>query len=201
MVEVRDFLYPYYSPEIEEELRDNGIHFLISAGKVKVNNVLALGKGKTGVVALTKEGMAVKIRRSDSPKDSLDMECSFQRSAYPVSPKVYSCGKNFILMEFIDGKEFPHSPSAKEMSLALISARQLDELNIQHKELVRPWRNILLTHGKAYILDYDSATFKPRPSNVTKILSSHPKTRELGIKYSKGEIDFYKLIDLIYLYL
>lgn len=122
-------------------------------------------------------------------------------SAYPVSPEVFLCGRNFILMELADGRELPMNPSPREMKLALISARELEKLKVQHKELVRPWKNVIVNENKAFILDYDSATFKPTPNNVTKILSSIPKLRELGIKYSKGEIDFEKLLDLIDFYL
>ncbi len=198
---MKEFIFPRFSREIEEELKEAGITHLLSAGKVKVNNVIALGKGKTGVVALTPDLKVIKIRRTDSPKSSMEMECKYQRSAYPVSPKVFLCGKNFILMELADGRELSKKPFPEDLKLALISARELEKLKVQHKELSRPWKNVIVNENKAFILDYDSATFKPEPKNVTKILSSIPELRELGIKYSKGEIDFEKLLDLIYLYL
>ncbi|BBG23581.1 hypothetical protein IC006_0868 [Sulfuracidifex tepidarius] len=198
---MKEFIFPQFSKEIETELKEAGITHLLSLGKVKINNVLALGKGKTGIVALMPDYKVVKIRRTDSPKKSMEMECKYQMSAYPVSPEVFLCGRNFILMELADGRELPMNPSPREMKLALISARELEKLKVQHKELVRPWKNVIVNENKAFILDYDSATFKPTPNNVTKILSSIPKLRELGIKYSKGEIDFEKLLDLIDFYL
>ncbi|MCY0849763.1 serine/threonine protein kinase [Sulfuracidifex metallicus] len=200
LVEVKHFIYPKYCKSIEDELLNAGIKELLSEGKVKINDVMVIGKGKSGIVAMIDNERVVKIRRTDSPKPSMEQECSYQRNAFPVSPKVFSCGKNFIIMQRINGYMFPRKPSVEEVKLALIAARNLELLHVQHKEIARPWKNVMIDKDRAFIVDYDSATFKPSPNNVSKILSSFKETRELSIKYSKREIDFNKLLELINLY-
>ncbi|ARM76414.1 serine/threonine protein kinase [Acidianus manzaensis] len=196
MVEIRHFIYPNYDENIERELKENGITELISYGNTVLNNVKVIGKGKTGVVALLDYNKVIKIRRSDSPKESLELEAKFQETAYPTAPKVYSYGKNFIIMEFIhDGRNLTKN-DIKYLVDLVRRAKYLEELKIEHKEISRPWKNVIVNTKRSYIIDYDSASFKENPHNVNKILSAFGYN-ELAIKYIKRLLDFEEILNLI----
>ncbi len=166
-------LYPYRSDEILKELKSRGITRVYSFGQTQLpNGVRVLGKGKTGVVVLTEDMRALKVRRPDSNKESLEIEAKIQSMAEGVAPKVYDYGKNFILMEYVPGR-----PLSREDVWALkrlvLKARQLELKSVEHGELSRPWKNVLVrSDGELYVLDFDDATVKPNPKNVTSVLSA-----------------------------
>ena len=148
----------------------------------------ALGKGKTGVVVLTEDFQALKIRRTDSPKEGLEIEAKIQLMAYPVSPTVYDFGRNFILMEFVKGRHITRQ-DRHSLPTLVEKAWELERAKVEHKELSRPWKNVILKEdGGVVILDYDSASVKESPKNVTSVLSAfgfgelaryYAKTRDL----------------------
>lgn len=196
MVEVKYFIYPKYDPKIEQELVENGITDLISFGNIRINNVNVIGKGKTGIIALLDSQKVVKIRRSDSPKESLEIEAKIQQKAYPSAPKIYLYGNNFIVMEYISQSRPLTKKDKKYLADLLIRARYLEEVKIDHKEISRPWKNVLIKDNRTYIIDYDSASLKEAAYNVNKILSAFGYI-ELAIKYKKGEISFREILDLV----
>lgn len=198
MVSIKEVIFPYYSYETEKELKDNGITQVYSIGKIRLkSDVYVLGKGKSGIIALLDETKVIKIRRSDSPKESMELEAKIQKLAFPSAPKVYLYGKNFIIMEFINGS---HISSQTPLNLKidlLYRAKYLEEVHIDHHELSRPWKNVLVTSDRTYIIDYDSASIKERAFNVTKILSSVFKKPDLARAYKKGETSFNEIISII----
>ncbi len=188
---MREFIYPYYSEEIERELREHGIRKAYSFGSFEVKKgIRALGKGKTGIVVLTEDLKAVKIRRVDSPKESLEIEAKLQGLAFPVAPKVYDYGRNFILMDYIKGRHMTRQ-DINLLPTLVIKAWKLEGLKIEHKELSRPWKNVIVRDdGDLVVLDFDSATIKESPKNVTSVLSAfglvelaktYARTRDLGM--------------------
>ena len=186
LVKVREFIYPYYDERIEKELLEHGITELYSFGKINLGKVKVIGKGKTGIVALLDEKRVIKIRRSDSPKESLEIEAKIQSMAFPVAPKVYDYGKNFIVMDYIEGKLLSEAKKNKNVIIdLLLKAKELEDKKIEHKELARPYKNVIVTENdKVYIIDYDSASIKENPYNVTSILSWLRLTN-LAILYKK----------------
>ena len=184
LVKVRDIIYPFYDERIEKELVENGITEVYSFGNVKLGKYNVIGKGKTGIVVYLGGGKVVKIRRSDSPKESLKVEAKIQELAYPVAPKVYSYGNNFIVMDYIQGR---HLTDHEEISIIvnlLRAAKELEDKKIEHHELVRPYKNVIVS-DRIYIIDYDDATIKENARNVTSILS-WLKRVDLARKYAKG---------------
>lgn len=140
------------------------------------------------MVVLTEDFRALKIRRTDSPKEGLEIEAKIQLMAYPVSPRVYDFGKNFILMEFIKGRHITRQ-DLHVLPALVVRAWELEMAKVEHKELSRPWKNVVLKEdGTVVILDYDSASVKESPKNVTSVLSAfgfgelakyYAKTRDL----------------------
>ncbi|AWR97677.1 serine/threonine protein kinase [Acidianus sulfidivorans JP7] len=196
MVEVRNFIYPKYDENIEKELKSNGITHLFSYGPTKLNNIRVIGKGKTGIVALIDDKKVIKIRRSDSPKESLELEAKFQEKACPSSPKIYSYGRNFIIMEYIQNSRILTRNDTSYLCDLLKRAKYLEEVKIQHEEISRPWKNVIVDDKRTYIIDYDSASFKENPFNVNKILSAFGYTN-LAIKYKKRSIEFEEILNLL----
>jgi putative serine/threonine protein kinase len=184
LVEIRAFIYPRFDEGIYKELVENGITHAYSFGGVQYGKLKVLGKGKTGVVVLLDRDKAVKIKRADSPKEGLELEARIQEMAYPSSPKVYLYGRNFIVMEYVRGRTLTPKDFGVLPDL-LARARYLEEVKIEHLELSRPWRNVLVTGERTYIIDYDSSQVKENPNNVTKVLSAF-KLYELAREYKKG---------------
>ncbi|BFH74151.1 serine/threonine protein kinase [Sulfurisphaera javensis] len=172
LVKVKDFIFPKYDESIEKELIENGINELYSFGPLQLGKINVIGKGKTGVIALLDENRVIKIRRSDAPKETLEIEAKIQISAYPVAPKVYAYGKNFIIMDYIKGRNLNRNEKIEVITELLRKAKMLEDKGIEHKELVRPYKNVIVSNeNKVFIIDYDSASYKEDPLNVTSILS------------------------------
>lgn len=186
LVKVKDFIYPKYNEEIERELKENGITEVYSYGRVNLGKGNVIGKGKTGIIALLDHNKVIKIRRSDSPKEDMEIEARIQSLACPVAPRVYHFGKNFIVMEYIKGVNLDEKRIDLNIILnLLIKAKELEERNIEHKELSRPYKNVMISNeGKVYIIDYDSASIKEKPLNVTSILS-WLRLNDLASQYKK----------------
>ncbi|MEM0373043.1 MAG: serine/threonine protein kinase [Sulfolobaceae archaeon] len=196
MVEVKFFIYPRYSVEIERELREHGITHLISFGRVNIGRVNVIGKGKTGIIALLDDNKVIKIRRTDSPKETLEIEAKIQKLAYPSAPYVYEYGKNFIIMEFINGRYLSKNENLKIIIDLIERAYYLELKNIEHKELNRPWKNVLVSDLRTWIIDYDSASIKENAKNIQKILSAFGYI-DLAKKYSKNILTKNEIIRLL----
>ncbi|WP_338601860.1 serine/threonine protein kinase [Sulfolobus tengchongensis] len=199
MVEIKHFIYPTFSKEIEEELRKAGFDYAYSFGPKSIGKVRILGKGKTGIVVLVDENKVLKIRRTDSPKETLELEAKVQiKAGEEVAPKVYDYGKNFILMEYISGRHLSRNEKKEIIIDLLHRAKILEDKFIEHQELSRPWKNVMVSNNRTYILDYDSVTIKVYPRNVTKLLSNYLNRRDLAIKYAKKEISLQELISHLF---
>ncbi|WP_238026063.1 MULTISPECIES: serine/threonine protein kinase [Metallosphaera] len=196
MVEIGKFVFPSYSPEIEEELVSSGITRAYSFGGTTLGRYRVLGKGKTGVVVLTEDGLALKIRRTDSPKESLELEARLQMRAEKSAPRVVKFGRNFILMEYVRGRHLDYVESRDVMVDLLMRAWYLERVNLEHRELVHPWKNVIVTESRTYILDYDSVSVKERAFNVNKILNAFG-LHELARAYKKGEIELDEVLKRI----
>ncbi|NON62169.1 serine/threonine protein kinase [Acidianus sp. RZ1] len=193
MVKIDKIIYPRFDIEIYNELKSNGITEFISFGKTFVNDTRVLGKGKQGVIALLDDKKVIKVRRTDSPKNNMELEAKLQMKAYPASPKVFSFGKNFIIMEYINGEHLRNKCIPLDL---LFKARYLEENHIQHMEISRPWKNVLIFEKRAYIIDYDSASIRERAFNVNKILSAF-RMYDFAYLYKTNKISFDELISIL----
>jgi putative serine/threonine protein kinase len=185
VVEVERVIYPHLDRSIIEELKARGIRKVLSYGPLELpNGVRVLGKGKTGIVVLTEDLKALKIRRADSPKETLEIEAKIQARAEGVAPKVFDFGRNFILMEYVNGRHISRD-DVDVLPKLVEKAHELDLRGIQHDELVRPWKNVLRDEGgNVYILDYDDASIRPNPRNVTSVLTAFGLV-DLAKEYSR----------------
>ncbi|RLG89384.1 MAG: hypothetical protein DRO15_00540 [Thermoprotei archaeon] len=173
-----------------EELRREGVKHILSMGKTKIGRISVLGKGHAGIIsaALLENGkvIAVKIRRFDSKRKSLEREAILQYLAalVNVAPTVYAFSRNFIMMEIIQGITLGEYLETKycennEHDIFLVTrslikkAFILDCIGIEHLELSNPRKQVMVQDydpEKVFILDYESAKYTPRASNVTSII-------------------------------
>lgn len=127
-----------------------------------------LGKGHAGLVLLgwwRGRLAAVKVRRLDSRRHGMEREARLmvEASRAGAAPRVFHYGREFIVMEFINGPTLEKALSSgvlngSMLEEALHAARALDSAHIIHGELHRPWKNVIFTERKAVIVDFDSAS-------------------------------------------
>ncbi|MBC7126926.1 MAG: hypothetical protein ABC585_03875 [Candidatus Methanosuratincola petrocarbonis] len=181
--------YPHFSAAHYEavlrDLRGLGIEGAILAGELEVGDARLIGKGCTAVVCLGVIGgrkVALKIRRSDSSRESLEGEASNLEYAnsFGVGPRLYGARKNAIAMEHISGKNFARWIEAESRTGAVRRAVQdilgqclaLDMHGLDHGELSDAKKHIIISEGgRARIIDFESASRSRKCRNLTSVVS------------------------------
>jgi len=169
-----------------KDLKAIGVKALEFTGEKRVFDVPVLGKGCVGIVvaAQTDKGkIALKIRRLDADRAGMQHEAEMLKraNAVGVGPKLLGVTKDFLLMEFIEGKLLPQW--VKELRGRGTKARirqvlraileqcwRLDEAGLDHGELSRAPKHIIVSEGdRPRIVDFETASVARRVSNVTSI--------------------------------
>jgi len=188
-MKIRELLcYPSPDPkcvkERTKELAECGVQKILRGGMVFLKGFQILGKGHSSVILKVRlkdlRSAAVKVLRSDSKRDNLSLECSLLVKGYPVTPEVYCCSKNLIVMELIEGyplkeifkKNYLKCSDALLIVLKVFGAVSwLDRVGVDHKELSRPSRHIFITNnGRVKIIDFETATGGPA-KNLLRVFS------------------------------
>ena len=165
------------------ELRAMGIESVLNCGRsllwTPFGKLRVLGKGHAGVVILSRSGkefIAIKARRIDGKRKSLRNEALYQilAASSGVAPRVISFSENFIISEAVNGPLLldlveEGALTAQHLLASVESLAVLDKINVIHKEISRPLKNIIFTGSKALILDYESA--KRGCGNLSKFAS------------------------------
>ena len=139
-----------------------------------------LGKGHASIVLagyIRGYGVvAVKVRRTDSKRESLSREAFWasRASLAGAGPRIHYWSNNVIVMDLVTGHSLRDlveqgSLQPTHIIAALGAARALDAVDVLHHELSRPWRHVYITGLHAIIIDYDSAG--EGCGNVPKLLS------------------------------
>ncbi len=169
------------------ELRKLRIKGIIFSGTTTLNNLNVLGKGYVGVVVLSNQGkktVALKIRRMDSSRSEMESEAKLLRLAneIDVGPKLLDNSKNFIIMEYLEGKKIidwirdlkGKGSAAKLRSMirkVLEDCYSLDKIRLDHGELSHIHKHVIVGE-KICIIDFESASVNRRSSNVTSATQS-----------------------------
>ncbi len=184
-------LYKYNDNECLElisEFRTTGItHFLNYGFRRIYDGFKVIGVGFTGIsmLALYNNNIVlVKVLRKDSRRESMKYECNIieKASKIGVAPRLYSCNDKYMVMEFIDGyslheyiENFEAISSLYDLKIILKSIIYktflLDINRIDHGELSRPYKHVLISPKGVFIIDFDSASVSRAPRNLTSILS------------------------------
>jgi putative serine/threonine protein kinase len=169
------------------ELKKLGITSVSFQGETILNNIHVLGKGYVGVVVLSqlqKKEVALKIRRIDSSRLEMKSEAKLLKLAnkVKVGPKLLDSSKNFIIMEYLEGKkitdwvrELKGKGSATKLKSivrqVLEDCYTLDKIHLDHGELSYIHKHVIV--GKSpCIIDFESASTNRRTSNVTSAAQS-----------------------------
>ena len=183
------FLLSYPRLDLEEverrveEARGLGVEAIELRGRQSICGYPVLGKGHTGVVLAvrTRDGSAaMKIRRVDADRVSFEREAEMLRMANEalVGPRLLGASENLILMRLVEGQylaEWLSKPdleagSVKRMLRRLLDmARRLDLKGLDHGELSRAHRHILISGEEPVILDFESSSILRRVSNITSL--------------------------------
>ena len=163
-----------------------GLQSLITGnGKSMINGFSICGKGCVGLVFLARGPgglVALKIRRTDAGRNSMDDEAKFLQLANDAGtgPKYLGHTKNLLAMEFVEGKsmiEWVKSASASQFRKAARSVLdqcfKLDLADLDHGELSRLGRHVIVSPNcRPFIIDFESASISRRTSNVTSAAQS-----------------------------
>jgi putative serine/threonine protein kinase len=184
------FLLSYPSFDEEEagkrlrELRGLGVEAVELVGRHGVRGVLVLGKGHVGVVVAAVLGgrrVALKIRRVDADRSSLEGEAVSLGVANgaSVGPRLVGSSRNFLVMELVEGEYLVDwvgglaSSDAgrlrRVLSRVLWKARRLDVAGLDHGELARAYRHVIVAGEEPRIIDFESASVVRRCANVTSL--------------------------------
>ena len=176
------------SNEVESRIRQlrrlevTGLDF---QGPLKIDRLSVLGKGVVGIVIMGFRGdrrIAAKIRRVDARRASLIHEAEFLKTAnsLDVGPKCLGGTADVLAMEFVEGVSLPEwlqslkgrGRRARVRSMVkplLEQCLRMDAYGLDHGELSRAHKNVIVSNDNARILDFESASLTRRPSNLTSL--------------------------------
>jgi putative serine/threonine protein kinase len=167
------------------EMQSLGITSIILGGKTIVNNTHVAGKGCVGVVVKAKMGSivcALKIRRTDADRKTMDNETRLHRIANSigVGPRLEGQSKNLIAMEYVRGHSIidwvcNNTTKSKMRTVATAILEQcfsLDIAGLDHGELSRLGRHVIIFSDRPYIIDFESASTTRKTCNVTAAAQS-----------------------------
>jgi len=182
--------WPRYDENIAKQrlgqLRELGIESIALGGRHRIQGYPLLGKGHAGVVLKALKGgeeVALKIRRTDSDRESMHREAEMLTLANKVGvgPMMHGFSEDFIAMEKITGpylgewmKDFKGDlEELRHVLLALLEkSRKLDRAGVDHGELTRVKRHFIVTGEGPKIIDFESASTERRMQNVTATAQS-----------------------------
>ena len=167
------------------ELEKLKIKSILLTGPTTLGKLAILGKGYVGVVVLAKKGnkqVALKIRRTDSQRKDMKNESILLKlvNSVGVGPKMFAVSKNFLVMEYIEGKKISDwvdllkgLGSTKKLKSTIKKILQdcykLDRLGFDHGELSNVSKHVIVGKTKSTLIDFESSSTKRKPSNVTSI--------------------------------
>lgn len=166
-----------------KELEKLAVTALVFGGAKEVFNVPVLGKGCVGIVAAALRGgkkMALKIRRLDADRSTMHREAMLLKLANSVGvgPAFIDVSRNFLLMQFVDGLLFPEwlkkcrqKTRIKSVLVEVLEqCWRLDHLGLDHGELSHAPKHVIVDdQDKPFIVDFETASLRRRPSNVTSM--------------------------------
>jgi len=169
-----------------KELKGLNVKALEFTGQKLAFNLPVLGKGCVGIVTIAHTDLgrvAIKIRRVDADRAGMSHEAEMLKKANSVNvgPKLVNATENFLLMEFIEGNLLPQWIQnlrgkgqkyrlRKVLRNVLEQCWLLDQAGLDHGELSRAPRHVIVDENdKPHLIDFETASTKRRPSNVTSI--------------------------------
>jgi putative serine/threonine protein kinase len=179
--------YPKHDEEeLQRRLRELELHGVTAiefAGNGSAFNVPVLGKGYVGIVVTAQrygQRLALKIRRVDADRTDLFHEADMLKKANSVGvgPSFVDVSKDFLLMQLIEGDLLPawlktnrdKTLLRQVLSEVLEQCWHLDLAGLDHGELSKAPKHVIIDpHQQPWIVDFETASDKRKPANVTAI--------------------------------
>jgi len=162
-----------------KELESIGVKGIIVEGNSKIGKLEIMGKGCVSVVvkaALDDSVVALKVRRLDADRESMEREANFLKLANSVcvGPRFLANSKNFLAMDIADGsriidwiKQDLGAQQIRTVALQVLEqCFKLDTIGLDHGELSNLNKHVMVGKNST-IIDFESASIKRRVSNVT----------------------------------
>ena len=141
-----------------------------------------LARGKRGIVYLAKlknKVVAIKIKRKDSAAlNPINNEVHWLKrlNKYKIGPRLISYGKNYLIMEYINGEKFidyfKKNRGKKILNKVIFDifnqCYKLDKLKVNKYEMHNPIKHIIIKKNKAVLIDFERCGKSRKPKNVTQ---------------------------------
>lgn len=178
----RILTYPCFDERVYaarlEELRSLGVTSRVTGGRSMIGGVRIAGKGCVGLVMKARAGgriCALKIRRTDANRSTMRDEARLHRIANGagVGPVLLDCSDNFMLMEYVAGQSISgwaagDMQNVREVARSVLEqCYRLDRAGIDHGQLSHIDNHVIVEGAMATIIDFESASTKRKPSNVS----------------------------------
>lgn len=172
-----------YPPDRDERECLETINALVAAG-FSLEDLRPYAKGTDSLLLLNAPTKTlIKVPRLDSNasplKEGLFLLLLEKSSEVKLAPRVYSFSERFVHMELIEGEELADfldrggrlRPS--QICSLLRKALALDLIGVDHGELVRPHKHVMLTKrgGEPVFVDFGRASATRRSKNLASLLS------------------------------
>ena len=165
------------------QLELHGVTAIEFTGKGNVLNVPVLGKGNVGIVVTAHrygQRIALKIRRLDADRADLLHEARMLTIANSagVGPVLVEAGKNFLLMQLVEGDFLPDWLTANSAKIALRQVLgelleecwKLDLIGLDHGELSKAPRHVIVdVCSQPWIVDFETSSGQRKAANVAAI--------------------------------
>lgn len=160
------------------ELRSLGVSSIILGGDTAVSGMKIAGKGCVGLVVRARVGKktcALKIRRVDANRESMEAEVRLHRIANDagIGPRLHDHSRNFMLMEFAQGPSIAEWATGAGREEARQTARSvleqcysLDRAGLDHGQLSRLDRHVIVGR-RPIVIDFETASTERRTANVS----------------------------------
>ena len=175
-----------YSARIKEMQALGVQSIFLGGGKSIVNGASIAGKGCVGLVFKARLGdslVALKVRRTDADRDSMEREATLHRIAngVGVGPEYAGHTDNLVAMELVEGQSIGDWIRLAGSKLefrriarsVLDQCYSLDSAGLDHGELNRIARHVIISQsGQPFIIDFESSSTARRVANVTAAAQS-----------------------------
>jgi predicted Ser/Thr protein kinase len=150
------------------------------------HSLIMIDKGTDSIVFLDEDSKRVfKVKRLDTTKFLSNEGYVLLNIGYSsplkIAPKVYAFNKYVVVMEYVEGTKFESLPelglSQNELKRILCriirKAMLLDELMVNHGQLSRAYRHIIIRTNdhEPIFIDFGDSTITHKPQNLTSVWS------------------------------
>jgi putative serine/threonine protein kinase len=162
------------------EMRSLGIRTLFAGrGSSIVNGFSICGKGCVGLVFRAKmagELVALKIRRTDADRGSMETEEKLLQLANSAGagPRYLGHTRNLVAMQFVDGQSIiewiatAQREQFRDVAKSILDqCYSLDQAGLDHGELSRLGRHVIVSGSGPCIVDFESASTVRKTINVS----------------------------------